>query len=233
MTEEKTTSGEEAATTAPAPDGVPREGILFIICSPSGGGKGTLIRSVRRTVPELGYSVSWTTRTPRDDEVHDVHYHFVSAEEFAQMREAGGFLEWAVVHGNFYGTTRAAVEHELAAGRDIILEIDVQGAASVKKLMERASVGVFIMPPSFEVLRERLLARDTEEGDALTLRLNNARGEIERYAEFDYVVLNDVVESAAAQLASIVYAERARCDRQERLTRRVLATFPGKGSAEV
>lgn len=200
------------------------QGILFVISSPSGGGKGTLIRQLLQTVPGVSYSVSWTTRAPRTGEQDGVHYHFVTAEEFERMRRSGGFLEWANVHGNLYGTARNVVEQELSEGHDIILEIDVQGAAWVRAAM-RSVVAVFILPPSYEVLKARLSARMTERPEELALRLRNARGEVEQYRHFDYVVLNDVVERAAGQLASIVYAERARRERQEWLTRRVLSTF--------
>ncbi len=206
-------------------------GILFVISSPSGGGKGTLIRRVLGTVPGLSYSVSWTTRGPRPGELDGVNYHFVSVEEFERMRDAGGFLEWAVVHGHLYGTSRSAVEQDLSEGHDIILEIDVQGAAAVRGTMTSV-VGVFIMPPSLEVLRARLRSRMTERPDELAIRLRNSRAEIEQYTEFDYVVLNDEIERASAQLASIVYAERARCERQERIARRVLATFRSSGQVE-
>jgi len=200
-------------------------GILFVISSPSGGGKGTLIRRILPLVPRLGYSVSWTTRQPRPGEQGGIHYRFVTLEAFEDARGRGEFLEWAVVHGNFYGTSFSTVKAELAAGRDVILEIDVQGAASVRGT-ELDSVSVFIIPPSFEVLRGRLGGRSTESAEALALRLNNSRAEVEQYREFDYVLLNDDLERAAAQLAAIVYAERARRERQELLAQRVLATFP-------
>jgi guanylate kinase len=200
------------------------KGILFIISSPSGGGKGTLIRRVLGIVPQLSSSVSWTTREPRPGEQHAVNYYFVSHEEFEAMRARGGFLEWAVVHGNLYGTALSVVERETAEGRDIVLEIDVQGATSVRQTLQD-SVSIFILPPSYEVLRQRLQGRQTEDADELALRLRNARGEVERYKDFDYVVLNDEADRAAGQLAAIVYAERARRVRQENLLRRVLATF--------
>ncbi len=206
-------------------------GSLFVISSPSGGGKGTLIKKLLATVPNLSYSISWTTRRPRKSETNGVDYHFVSVAEFERIRENNGFLEWAVVHGNFYGTARHVVERELAGGRDIILEIDVQGAKSVRAAMSSV-VSIFILPPSYEILRERLTTRMTERQDALMLRLRNARGEVEHYTEFDYVVLNDEVERAAAQLASIVYAERARRARQEWWARRVVESFPDPSIAE-
>jgi guanylate kinase len=152
-------------------------------------------------------------------------YHFVTQEEFIAARERGEFLEWASVHGNFYGTSLKVVERELVAGRDIVLEIDVQGATTLRRNGIEA-VTVFIIPPSFEILRRRLTGRQSENSETLALRLQNSRGEVEHYREFDYVVLNDDVDRAATQLASIVYAERARRVRQERLAERVLATFP-------
>jgi guanylate kinase len=199
-------------------------GILFVITSPSGGGKGTLIRRALQAVPGLSYSVSWTTRAPRPGEIDGVSYHFVTPEEFERIRAADGFLEWAVVHGNLYGTARSVVAQELAEGHDIILEIDVQGAAVVRASMPSV-VGVFILPPSYEVLRERLSARMTERPEELELRLRNARGEVAQYTHFDYLILNDEIERASEQLAAVVLAERARRERQEWAARRVLETF--------
>jgi guanylate kinase len=199
-------------------------GMLVVVSSPSGGGKGTLIRRVLKSVPKLGYSVSFTTRPPREGEAHGQQYFFVSPAEFDRMAQAGEFLEWAYVHGNRYATSSAQVERELAEGRDIILEIDVQGAANVRRLVSDV-VSVFILPPSFEVLRARLIARGSENPADLALRLSNARGEVERYREFEYVVINDDAERAASQLAAIIYAERARRTRQEKATQQVLATF--------
>jgi guanylate kinase len=199
-------------------------GMLVIVSSPSGGGKGTLIRRALRIVPNLGYSVSITTRLPREGEINGRDYFFVSTERFNQMVAANEFLEWAVVHGNLYGTSHVEIERELNEGHDIILEIDVQGATSVRKLVADA-VSVFILPPSFEILRDRLAGRGSERPEDLELRLKNSRGEVEHYREFQYLVINDDAESAAGLLASIIYAERARRERQEEVARRVLATF--------
>ena len=217
----------------PAPDDPPgaRQGILFVISSPSGGGKGTLIRRVLAEGLGLSYSVSWTTRAPRPGERDGVSYHFVTVDEFERMRAAGGFLEWAVVHGNLYGTARSVVAQELSEGHDIILEIDVQGAAAVRAMMASV-VGVFILPPSLAVLRARLSARMTERPEELALRLRNARAEVEQYEHFDYVILNDEVERASAQLAAVVLAERARRERQEWVARRVLASFSEPAGVE-
>jgi guanylate kinase len=200
-------------------------GMLLVVSSPSGGGKGTLIRRVLEIVPDLGYSVSFTSRRPREGEINGRDYHFISSGEFEKMIAAGEFLEWAHVHDNLYGTGRAQVAREIAEGRDIILEIDVQGAESVRSIVTDA-LSVFILPPSYEVMRERLVARGSEHPDDLALRLRNSRGEVEHYSEFDYVIINDDADRAAAQLASIIYAERARRERQEHVARRVLASFP-------
>ena len=200
-------------------------GLLIVVSSPSGGGKGTLIRRALKTVPNLGYSVSFTTRPAREGETDGRDYHFISDDRFRAMIDAGEFLEWAHVHAHLYGTGRSQVARELSEGRDIILEIDVQGAKSVRGLTDDA-VSVFILPPSFEVLRERLIGRGSEATDELALRLRNARSEVEQYREFDYVVINDDADRAAMQLASIIYAERARVRRQEGVASAVLASFP-------
>jgi guanylate kinase len=200
-------------------------GMLVVVSSPSGGGKGTLIRRALKSVPNLGYSVSFTTRPARAGEVHGRDYFFVSSETFNEMTRSDEFLEWACVHGNYYGTAWSQVEQELLAGRDIILEIDVQGAATVRKLIPGA-IEIFILPPSFEVLRNRLIGRGSELPADLELRLKNARDEVEHYREFDYVIINDDLESAAKQLSSIVVSERVRRERQVSPAKRVIATFP-------
>ena len=202
-------------------------GMLVVVSSPSGGGKGTLIRRALKTVPNLGYSVSFTTRPAREGEIDGRDYFFVPVAEFKQKVEAGDFLEWAVVHGNLYGTSYAQVQRELIEGHDIILEIDVQGAASVRKLVDDA-VSIFILPPTFEILRARLEARGSERPDDLALRLRNSRGEVEHYREFQYLIINDDADRAAAQLASIIYAERARCERQQQAAQRMLESFKKK-----
>ena len=199
-------------------------GTLFVVSSPSGGGKGTLIRHVLEVVENLRYSVSYTTRAPRPGEVDGREYFFVNREIFEEMAGAGEFLEWACVHGNLYGTAKNQVIEETAAGADIILEVDVQGAASVRQLL-MDSVSIFILPPSFEVLRQRLIARDTDSPDELELRLRNAPEELKQYSAFDYVIINDEVDRAMGQLAAIIYAERARCMRQESVVLEVIKKF--------
>jgi len=199
-------------------------GTLFVVSSPSGGGKGTIIRHVLDCVENLSYSVSFTTRAPRQSEVHGREYFFVSREAFDEMVTAGEFLEWACVHGNFYGTSRRQIIEETGAGSDIILEVDVQGAASVRQLL-MDSVSVFILPPSYEVLKQRLIARGTDSPEEIEVRLRNAPEELEQYSAFDYVIINDEIDRAAGQLASVIYAERARCMRQEGLVREVIQKF--------
>lgn len=199
-------------------------GTLFVVSSPSGGGKGSIIRSVLPVVQNLSYSVSYTTRGPRNGEVEGREYFFVNRNTFEEMVAAGEFLEWANVHGNFYGTAKQQVLDETANGLDIILEVDVQGAASVRKLLVD-SISVFILPPSYEVLRERLIARGTDSPEELEIRLRNAPQELSQYSAFDYVILNDRIDRAAAQLASIIDAERARCVRQETLVNAVIEEF--------
>jgi guanylate kinase len=199
-------------------------GTLFVVSSPSGGGKGTIIRHVLDVVENLSYSVSYTTRAPRLNEVDGREYFFVSREIFQEMAAAGEFLESACVHGNLYGTSKRQILEETAAGTDIILEVDVQGAASVRKLL-MDSVSIFILPPSYEVLRQRLITRGTDSPAELEVRLRNAPEELKQYSAFDYVIINDEIERAARQLASIIYAERARCMRQDALVREVMENF--------
>jgi guanylate kinase len=205
-----------------APDELTR-GILFVVSSPSGGGKGTLVQRVL-SVRNLSYSVSYTTRAPRNGEVEGREYFFVTPEEFEAMRAAGEFLEWAHVHGKLYGTSRHQVSRALLEGRDIILEVDVQGAASVHELV-RDSVSIFILPPSREILRQRLVARGTDSPEELELRLRNAPIELKHYKAFDYVIINDEVERAAGQLSCIIEAERAGRARQEPEIKRVVESF--------
>ena len=199
-------------------------GALFVVSSPSGGGKGTLIRRLLDVTPDLSYSVSYTTRAPRNGELNGREYFFVNRQAFEEMIEAGEFLEWALVHGNYYGTSRSQVLKETGAGSDIVLEVDVQGAASVRAL-RLDSVSIFILPPSYEVLRQRLLARGTDTPEQLAVRLQNAPDELRQYSYFDYVIINDDVERAAGQLASIVHAERSRCRRQQKVIQEIIERF--------
>jgi len=226
LSENPTNLARSERQTENSPDQLSR-GILFVVSSPSGGGKGSLISRVLNGSPSLSYSVSYSTRSARTGEVDGVDYFFVSPPRFEQLVAADEFLEWARVHGNLYGTSRAQVLKEIEEGRDIILEVDVQGAASVRKL-PADSVSIFIVPPSFEVLRQRLVARGTDSPLELELRLRNAPIELRQYRTFDYVIVNDDLERASAQLAAVIYAERARRKRQEQEVQRVAETFPAR-----
>ena len=199
-------------------------GNLIIITSPSGGGKGTLIKEILKIVPEIGYSVSYTTREKREGEEHGRDYFFVSKDEFIKLIEQDEFLEYALVHGNYYGTSVNQIYQEIHFGRDVILEIDVQGAENIRaKLPE--SVAVFIMPPSFEVLRQRLTTRNTETNENLLLRLQNSFVEIAQYEKFDYVVINDEVAAAVGRLQSVICGERQKRIRQTGAIRGILDSF--------
>lgn len=203
---------------------VQTSGRLFVISAPSGAGKSTLIHRVLKTLPDVGYSVSFTTRQPRVGETEGKDYFFVSREEFENKIAQNEFLEFALVHGNFYGTSRVIAEEELKTGRDVILEIDVQGAALIKEKVADV-VGIFILPPSMEVLKERLINRATDTEEVQKVRLQNARKEVEQYKNFDYIVINKDVDEATNQLASIFIAERMKRERQEVLAKQILSSF--------
>jgi len=188
-------------------------GSLFIVCAPSGAGKTSLVAELLRSDPQIKLSVSHTTRKPRAGEVDGREYHFVSEETFVQMVERGEFLESALVHGNHYGTSQGWIEEQRKAGRDILLEIDWQGAAQVRRVIPDA-VGIFIVPPSFETLVSRLNKRAQDPPDVIALRLAAAREEIGHVAEFDYVIINDKFDVAVQDLAAIVRAQRLRASAQ-------------------
>ncbi len=200
------------------------QGNLIIVSSPSGGGKGTLIKEVLKILPNIGYSVSFTTRKMRDGEENGKDYFFVSKKQFKDLIEKGEFLEFAIVHGNYYGTSLNFVKAETDAGRDVVLEIDVQGAESIRKIFPHA-VSIFILPPSFEVLQKRLTARATEKKEDLTLRLQNSHAEVRRFVEFEYVIINNEVTKATNDLKVIVLAERLKRIRQSDSIKAILDSF--------
>ena len=189
-----------------------RGGLLFVLSGPSGVGKDRLLGEFLRIAPNVRRCVTTTTRPPRNAECDGVDYWFVEMSEFRRMVDAGEFLEHAEVHGNFYGVERRHVEELLAAGHDVILLIDVQGAATVKRWRPDATM-VFLAPPSMEELERRLRERGTESENEIAVRLSNAVGEFQRVNEFDYLIVHDSVEDAARQLAAIVTAERCRIER--------------------
>lgn len=189
-----------------------RQGILFVVSSPSGGGKTTLCHQVMATLPDVVQSVSYTTRAPRAGERDGHDYYFVATATFQQHIAAGDFLEWAQVHEHYYGTSRQQVVDATAAARDVFLIIDVQGAAQLRK-MALDAVFVFVVPPSWEVLETRLRRRASETATTLQRRLAVAREEITHYTSYDYVIVNGDLESAAATLRGIILAERHRVER--------------------
>jgi len=204
-------------------------GGLLVVSAPSGAGKTTLCRRLLEALPHLAFSVSHTTRAPRAAERDGVDYHFVSREEFETRRRAGDFLEWAVVGGEQYGTSAAAVEAILASGRDALLDVDTQGAAAVRRVKPEA-VLVFILPPGPEALRARLLARGSESEESLERRLRLAAAEVARAGEYDYQVINDDVDAAFDRLRAIVVATRCRTARLRDRLETIAAKF-GSGTS--
>ena len=187
-------------------------GFLLVISGPSGAGKGTLVSRLVAARPECLFSVSVTTRPRRAPEADGVEYEFVSRENFEQRRAAGEFLEWAEVHGQLYGTPARFVDDGVRSGRVVVLDVDVQGGASVRRLRPDA-VSVFVYPPSIEALRERLRSRKTDSTEVVEQRLRKAPEELVQYVEYDYLVMNDDLDRAIARLVAIVDAERARVRR--------------------
>lgn len=184
-------------------------GKLFIVSAPSGAGKTSLVRALLHTDSAVRLSVSFTTRAMRAGEIHGRHYHFTTPEAFRAMCASDEFLEWAEVHGNLYGTNRNWVLTQLETGADILLEIDWQGAAQVRRLMPEA-VAIFILPPSLDALAQRLARRATDTPEVIERRLEAARAEIAHVTEFDYVILNEDFEEASRDLIAIVRSERLR-----------------------
>jgi guanylate kinase len=182
-------------------------GNLFIVCAPSGAGKTTLVAALLKADPGIRLSVSYTTRKPRAGEVNGRDYHFVDPPKFQEMAAAGAFLESALVHGNHYGTSQPWIDEQRAAGADILLEIDWQGAAQERKMVPDV-VGIFILPPSFEALVSRLNTRAQDPPDVIARRIAAAREEISHVSEFNYVIINDKFDEAVLDLASIVRARR-------------------------
>lgn len=192
-----------------------RQGVIFILSAPSGAGKTTLYHALRKHYPEIELSVSCTTRGRRPGELDGRDYRFISARQFAAMKERGEFAEWARVHGNLYGTPRRPLDRSVRTGRDILLDIDVQGARAIKRRYPNA-VAIFLLPPSLDELRRRLALRGTDDREVIRRRLANAQGEMRRIIEYDYYVVNRKVSEAAAVLKAIVEAERAKISRVTR-----------------
>ena len=188
-----------------------RLGILFVVSAPSGAGKSTLLNALRQT-PDFVYSVSCTTRTPRPGEIDGEDYHFVSMDEFQQRLAAGEFLEYAKVHDNFYGTLRGAVIEQLRAGVDVLIDIDVQGARNIRddsnEEIRNSIADIFIMPPSLEELRRRLIKRGTETPEQIEIRLRNAAAEMEVWRDYRYTIISGSIEEDLQKFRAIMRAER-------------------------
>lgn len=199
-------------------------GSLFVIAAPSGAGKTTLTRLALAKDPRLALSISTTTRAPRPGEEDGVHYHFVSVAVFKQMQAAGAFLESAEVHGNFYGTSRRGIGTLLSEDRDVILEIDWQGAQQVRRIYPEA-VGVFIVPPSFDVLKSRLQGRGQDSAEVIARRVANARDELTHLDEFPYVIINENLDEALAGLLAVFAAARVRLENQTQRLPALIASY--------
>ena len=198
------------------------KGNLYIISAPSGAGKTSLVSAIVDTVPNVAVSVSHTTRPMRVGEVDGRDYHFVSAEQFQTMADNGDFLEHATVFGNSYGTSRQHIQEQLAAGKDVILEIDWQGARQIRQQMDGCA-SIFIVPPSIQALRERLQGREQDSDDVIESRMREAVSEMTHYPEFDYIVINDDFEQARDELAAIFVSRRMRLNHQQQSHAQLLA----------
>ena len=199
-------------------------GHLFIVTAPSGAGKTTLVRLLVDQDPAIRVSISSTTRAPRSGEQDGREYRFVGVENFLAMVGEGEFVEWAEVHGNYYGSSKRWIESELAAGRDVLLEIDWQGAQQVRKTFPQA-IGVFILPPSVETLQSRLAGRATDSAETIARRIAAARDEMRHVDEFDYVIINDDLQQALGNLMSVVCASRLQYKSQRQRHPALFATL--------
>jgi guanylate kinase len=197
---------------------IQRRGLLLVMSSPSGAGKTTLSRRLLAADPMITMSVSVTTRPPRPGEVNGKDYHFITQEEFARLRDRGELLEYAEVFGNFYGTPKRPVTEALQAGRDVLFDIDWQGTQQLGAAMEDDLVRIFILPPSAEELRERLIGRAQDSASTVAKRMAKAADEISHWPEYDYVIVNDNIDKAGAEIEAILTAERLRRRRQLGLT---------------
>ncbi|HDD35492.1 MAG TPA: guanylate kinase [Candidatus Desulfofervidus auxilii] len=189
-------------------------GNIFVISAPSGAGKTTLIRLLKSRFPKIVFSVSCTTRSPRPKEKHGKDYFFIKENEFKEMIRRGEMLEWAKVHGHYYGTPLKFVKERLAAGEDIILDIDVQGARQVKEKLPEATL-IFILPPSWEELKRRLFKRSTESLEEINKRLKAAQKEIKAAETFDFIVINDEINKALKELEAIMLASKAKVEKRK------------------
>lgn len=210
---------------SPAPSNQPaktqssiaRRGLMLVLSSPSGAGKSTIARNLLENDANLEISISVTTRQRRPSEIAGKHYHFITIPQFERMRDSGELLEWAEVHGNFYGTPREPVEAAMADGRDMLFDIDWQGALQLQEKMKADIVSIFVLPPTMTELQSRLHRRAEDSEEVIRTRLLNSRSEIEHWREYDYVIVNDDLDEAFRNVNCIVNAERVRRDRRHGL----------------
>ena len=196
---------------------IARRGLMLVLSSPSGAGKSTIARNLLEADPNLEISVSVTTRQRRPSEIAAKHYHFISVREFERLRDSDALLEWAEVHGNFYGTPREPVEQAMAEGRDMLFDIDWQDARQLQDKMSADVVSIFVLPPTMTELQSRLHRRAEDSEDVIRTRLLNSRSEIDHWREYDYVIVNDDLDEAFRNVNCIVNAERVRRDRRHGL----------------
>ncbi|MBI9078627.1 MAG: guanylate kinase [Pseudodesulfovibrio sp.] len=206
-----------------------RLGQVLVVCAPSGTGKSTLIEMLRREFPNFAFSVSFTTRAPRGEEKDGREYNFVSRDKFVAMRSRGDFCEWAEVHGNFYGTATKPVERMLDAGKDVLFDIDVQGARQLKKTFYKGTF-VFVLPPSREELVRRLRGRGMDSNESILCRLGNALGEMEQATNFDYWIINDDLEMAYQELRAVYLAGRCKPSLRSGILDNIMGTWEDNGT---
>ncbi len=204
-----------------------KRGAIFIVSAPSGSGKSTLVKRVMERISGLRFSVSHTTRPPRAGEVNGMDYFFVERKQFEEMIREDRFVEHATVFGNYYGTAWHEIEAAQQSGDDVLLDIDVQGAGQVKQRFGAEATSVFVLPPSYQVLEQRLRTRNSDGDAVIERRLQNARREIQEFEKYDYVIINDDVTRAAGVLESIIQAQRAQQRRMKQQVLKIIQTFGG------
>ena len=185
-----------------------KEGQIFVVTAPSGTGKTTIINMIRKDMRGVGYSISHTTRVPREGEVNGYHYYFVDRVEFEKMVEAHEFMEWAIVYDQLYGTSISSINRELSSGKDLLMDLDIQGAEETERRFPE-SLSIFILPPSMEILKERLKRRSTNDKIDIDLRMKKAVEEIQRCRDYDFIIVNDDLNEAAREIEAIIIAQRA------------------------
>jgi guanylate kinase len=206
-------------------------GNLFIVSGPSGAGKSAIAAGVLATVPNICFSISYTTRQPRSNEKNGIEYHFVSVDEFKKLIQDGSLLEWAVVYGNYYGTSSGSIDEILEQGKDVLLDIDVQGARSIRKKRLEA-ISIFILPPSYQVLKERLESRKLDKEYVIEQRLKIACHEITHYGDYDYLIVNEALGDSIRELGAIILGSRCRMTARAEAARSILATFGGSDAED-